>query len=189
VVAYQQKNLSQAESSWKEALRLDPKDARSHNNLGVLRSSAGKHVEALVSFQTASKMKPENSRYLLNEGYENLSLGRVETARKIFERIQKRPDVPHEVGFLATALMAKIDGKWSNVLSFCERSIKLDADYTQALVLRAEALEKLQKLDEAREAYQKALESDPNLVEVEKSLARLKPVPPSPSPSPSNVEP
>lgn len=53
------------------------------------------------------------------------------------------------------------------------------------LMLQAQQHEKLKQADKAREAYQKALDSDPNLDEARKALARLTPAPEvSPSPAP-----
>lgn len=186
VVAYNEKKLAQAEASWREALRLDPKDARSHNNLGVMRSAEGKSVEALTCFQTAAKLNPDNVSYLLNEGLENLSLGRQETARKIFQRVMDKPGAPLDLACLAAASKAKMDNKWKEALDFCERGLNQQAENTRLWMLKGEVLEKLARPAEAREAYQKAFESDPNVVAAEKALQRLEP-PPSPSPSPTST--
>lgn len=184
VVAYNEKNLATAEKCWTEAARLDPQDARSRNNLGVLRSSEGKHGEALVHFQLAAKLKPENPAYLLNETMEMVALNRNEQARKNLARVTKLADQRHDVGFLAEAVGARLDGKWEKVVNLCDSCLKRNADYTQAMVLKAQALEELKKPKEALEAYQAALESDPNLREVEAAVTRLQAAT-SPSPAPS----
>ena len=174
VVAYQEKNLAGAEKFWTEAIRLDAKDARSRNNLGVLRSSEGKHGDALIHFQMAAKLVPENPAYLLNEAMELIALQRPEQARKQLTRVTKLADTRHDVGFLSEALIAKLDGKWEAVCNHCESCLKRNSDYTQAWLLKAQALEELKKPAEALQTYEKALESDPNLVEAERSIARLK---------------
>jgi len=183
VVAYQEKNLSSAEKYWTEAARLDPKDARSRNNLGVLRSSEGKHGDALVQFQMASKLAPENPAYLLNEAMELVALNRLEQARKQLTRVSKLADQRHDVGFLAEAVTAKLDNKWEAVVNHCDSCLKRNADYTQAWLLKAQALEQLKKPSEAVQAYEEAIKSDPNLKEAEQALAKLKAALPSPSPS------
>lgn len=174
VVAYQEKNLAAAEKYWNEAARLNPQDARSRNNLGVLRASEGKHGEALVHFQLASKLKPENPAYLLNETMEMVALQRLDQARKNLARVTKLADQRHDVGFLAEAVSARLDGKWDKVVNLCDSCLKRNADYTQAILLKAQALEELKKPKEALEAYQQALTSDPNLKDAEASVARLK---------------
>jgi tetratricopeptide (TPR) repeat protein len=181
VVAYQEKNLAAAEKFWVEAARLDPKDGRSRNNLGVLRSSEGKHGEALVQFQLASKLAPENPGYLVNEAAELIELQRLDQARAKLTRAGKLADTRHDVGFMAEAWLAKLDGKWDAVVNHCDSCLKRNPDYTQAWLLKAQALEHLKKPEEAVQAYTKALESDPNLKEAELSLARLQPEPKKPA--------
>ena len=188
VVAYQEKNLGAAEKFWVEAARLEPKDARSRNNLGVLRSCEGKHGEALVQFQLAAKLAPENPAYLLNEAGELVALNRLDQARAKLARVGKLADTRHDVGFMAEALTAKLDGKWEAVVNHCESCLKRNADFTQAWLLKAQALEQLKKPEEALQAYTKALESDPNLKEAELSMARLKPAA-SPTPEPKKANP
>lgn len=185
VVAYQEGNLNQAERSWKEVSRLDPKDARSRNNLGVLAQAQGKHQEALLHFQMAAKLVPENPAYLLNESWELLALGRNDTARKQLLRIQRLSDQRHDVGFLALGLLARLDNKWEVVVTHCDSCLKRNPEYTQAWLLKGQALEQLKKPAEALEAYRKAVESDPNVKEAEAAVSRLeKAVSPSPTPKP-----
>jgi tetratricopeptide (TPR) repeat protein len=173
VVAYQEGNLAAAERSWKESSRLDPKDGRSRNNLGVLAQAQGKHQEALLHFQMAAKLVPENPAYLLNESWELLALGRKDTARKQLLRIQRLSDQRHDVGFLALALLSKLDGKWEVAVTHCDSCLKRNPEYTQAWLLKGEALEQLKKPAEALESYKKAVESDPNVKEADAAAARL----------------
>lgn len=189
VVAYQEKNLKLAEKSWQEAARLDPKDPRSRNNLGVLRSAEGKHGDALAQFQMAAKMGPENPTYLFNEAWELVLLNRTKPASDHLLRVRKLANDRHDVGFAAEALMEKINKKWDKVLNHAESSLKRNPDYTQAWLLKGEALEQLGRAPEALEAYRKAVESDSNLLEAQKSVDRLQAAAPSPSPSPSPVAP
>lgn len=183
VVAYQEKDLKLAEKCWSEAARLDSKDARSRNNLGVLRSSQGKHGDALVQFQTASRLAPENPSYLLNEAWELVALNRLEQARNQLKRVQKLADTRHDVGFLASAMLARLDKNPTRALELCDSCLKRNPEYTQAWLLKARLLEELGKPAEAVEAYRKTLESDPNVEEAESSLQRLKPAA-APNPAP-----
>ena len=174
VVYYQQQKLPQAEKAWKEAIRLDNKNARSHNNMGVLRSAEGKFVEALTEFQLASKLDPENPAYLVNMAATMIELKQVANARTNLQRADKLSGKRIDVGALGAAYLAKLDGHWDKVLQYTTMAITQNDDYTQAMLLKAEALEQLKKPEEALKMYQQALESDPNVKEAEQGVARLK---------------
>ena len=185
VVYYQQQNLPMAEKSWKEAIRLDSKNARSHNNLGVLRSAEGKFVEAMTEFQLASKLDPENPSYLVNLAAAMIELKQVENARAQLARADKLSGKRIDVGALGAAYLAKLDKQWDKVLQYSTMALSQNEDYTQAMLLKGEALEHLKKPEEALKLYQQALESDPNVKEAEQAIARLKKPEPSTSPDSS----
>ena len=182
VVFYQQKNLAMAEKSWREAIRLDNKDARSHNNLGVLMSVEGKHVEALAEFQLASKLNQENPTYLVNVAAEMIALKHFENARTQLARVDKISGQRLDVGATGAAYLAKLDGKWDKVLQYTTLALNQNDDYTQAMMLNAEALEHLNRNEDALKMYERAAESDPNLKEAEEAVARLKAPQPKPAP-------
>lgn len=182
VVFYQQKNLAMAEKSWREAIRLDNKDARSHNNLGVLMSVEGKHVEALAEFQLASKLNQENPTYLVNVAAEMIALKHFENARAQLARVDKISGQRLDVGATGAAYLAKLDGKWDKVLQYTTLALNQNDDYTQAMMLNAEALEHLNRNEDALKMYERAAESDPNLKEAEEAVARLKAAQPKPAP-------
>lgn len=185
VVAYQEKDLKMAERCWTEVARLDPKDARCHNNLGVLRSFEGKHAEALVQFQTAVHLNGENAGYYVNEAWELIALNRTDQARNELQRAQKLADTRHDVGFLAVALLDRLEKHPDRALQRCEEALKRNPDYTLAWLLKARLLEQLGKPAEALEAYRKTLESDPNVAEAEAAVKRL--TPPAGSPTPKDA--
>ncbi len=178
VVAYQEKDLAAAERYWQEASRLDNKDPRSRNNLGILRSCEGKHVEALVQFQGAAKLAPENPAYLLNAAMELIALNRLDNARSELKRVDKLAGNKLDIGYMGVALVAKLDGQWSKAVEHCKSCLKNNPDFTQAWLLQAQAYEQLKNPEEAIKSYEKALESDPNLKEAEQNLVRLKPAKP-----------
>ncbi len=183
VVFYQQQNLPMAEKSWKEAIRLDNKNARSHNNLGVLRSAEGKFVEAMTEFQLAAKLDPENPSYLVNLASAMIELKQNENARLQLQRADKLSGKRIDVGAVGAAYLAKIDKQWEKVLQYTTMALTQNDDYTQAMLLKGEALEQLKKPEEALKMYEQALESDPNVKEAEAAVARLKkPEPPKEAP-------
>ena len=189
VVAYQEGNLPLAEKCWNEAIRLEPREARSRNNLGILRSAEGKHGEALIHFQAAWRNQPEKYAYQVNEAAELIALNRAEPARQILAKIARLSEIQADVREYALALQAKLDGKWEVVVNRCDNCLSQNKEHSQALLLQAEAFEKLGKPKEASEAYSKALASDPNLKVASQALERLKPTEPKPSDKPEEKKP
>ena len=65
---------SEAEKELLELLRQHPKDARAHNNLGVLLMGQGKFKEAASHFSEAVKLQPnyKNARVNLEVALKNL---------------------------------------------------------------------------------------------------------------------
>jgi tetratricopeptide (TPR) repeat protein len=174
VVAYQEGNLALAEKCWNEAIRLDPREARSRNNLGILRSAEGKHTEALTLFQAAWRNQPEKYAYQANEATELIYLNRPEAARQILAKLGRLSEIQPDVREYALALQAKLDSKWEVVVNRCDNCLSTNKEHSQALLLQAEAFEKLGKAKEAGEAYAKALASDPNLKQAQQAVERLK---------------
>ena len=176
-----------AEKSWKEAIRLDNKNARSHNNLGVLRSAEGKYVEAMTEFQLASKLDPENPSYLVNLAAAMIELKQIENARLQLARADKLSGKRIDVGAVGAAYLAKLDNQWEKVLQYTTMALTQNDDYTQAMLLKGEALEHLKKPEEALKLYEQALESDPNVKEAENAIGRLKKPEPTKTPEPTRT--
>jgi tetratricopeptide (TPR) repeat protein len=183
VIAYAQKDLPGAEKQWNEALKLDPKMARARNNLGVLHQMKEQHQMALADFKGAAMLSPENPAYLLNEAFEYLALGDKAQVRILCDRIQHLSDHRVEVGFCSVALKDYADEQWAKCATFCDSALARDPDLTEALLLKARALQKQSKTEAARAAYEAALKSDPNLITASKALAAMKP-PATPNPAP-----
>jgi tetratricopeptide (TPR) repeat protein len=73
-------------AEWKEALKLDPEDAKAHNNLGVLLLRKGRLDEGIAHFQKALEVNPEYSDALNNLGIALLKEGKSEEAIKHLQK-------------------------------------------------------------------------------------------------------
>jgi tetratricopeptide (TPR) repeat protein len=73
-------------AGWKEALELDPGDAKAHNNLGVLLLRKGRLDEGIAHFQKALEVDPEYGEALNNLGIALLKEGKSEEAIKHFQK-------------------------------------------------------------------------------------------------------
>ncbi len=86
--------LDKAADEFWEILRLDPKRAEAHANLGVIAYSQGKYADAIKSFSAALNLNPSlwNAQAFL--GLVEARMGRMEDAKalleKSFEHIENR---------------------------------------------------------------------------------------------------
>lgn len=64
--AQEEKLWREAEYRLRQALELNPKDARLYNNLGVALEAQGKLAEAHAAYEEAVKLAPENEAFRRN---------------------------------------------------------------------------------------------------------------------------
>jgi tetratricopeptide (TPR) repeat protein len=188
VLAYAQQDLKEAEKQWRETLRLDAKNARARYNLGVLHEAEERKKEALADYAAAAALNPENPRYVVSQASVYLELGQKNEAKNCLDKTKKLSEKRHDIGFLAEALTQFSLEQYDKVVVACNAALDRNPDLTTALLLKARALEHLKKNEEARQAYQAAADSDPNIKEAKTALERLKPsATPTPSPTPTST--
>jgi tetratricopeptide (TPR) repeat protein len=73
-------------AAWKEALEIDPGDAKANNNLGVLLLRNGKPDEGIAHFRKALEVDPVYGEALNNLGIALLNEGKSEEAIKHFQK-------------------------------------------------------------------------------------------------------
>lgn len=185
VVAYAQQDLAEAQKRWREALATDPSMAAAHNNLAACYQLAGDPARALSEYQDAVRLDTENPFYKFNLGVQLLTMRRVAEAKQRLTDVMQQ-NMRDDLSLAAAAYLAVEANEPDKAIKLATMALSKNEDLSQLLVLQGEQHEKLQHPEQAREAYQKALEGDPNLEVARKALARLGPAPsPSPLPSPS----
>lgn len=60
IKAYEAKDYAGAEGHFREAVKLDPKFAEAHYNLGLALHGQKNHKDAAVEFKLAKKLAPDN---------------------------------------------------------------------------------------------------------------------------------
>ncbi|MGE0489652.1 MAG: tetratricopeptide repeat protein [Vulcanimicrobiota bacterium] len=173
VLAYARKDLVKAEKEWKEALIGDPKMARARNNLGTLHLMGGRPEQALIEFREANDLEKENPLYLVNLAWALADSQQVGMARLRLKEAQEEANERHDIGFTAAALGAYLDKDYEKTVKLSDLALKENKELVQAALLKARALEALDKKSDARLVYEEILKSDPNIVEAEKALERL----------------
>ena len=88
---FRQRNYSQAEDFLRRVVRQNPKYADVQNILGVIHHSQGRFSDAIAAFEHALEINPNYTEALLNLAVLYNDLGQYKEARKLYERLRKRP--------------------------------------------------------------------------------------------------
>lgn len=86
-IYYDIQNFIEAKKFYKEAVFIDPKNARSQALLGVLQSKDGEHESAIKSLETAAALDTNNSNIKYNLALAYEVSGRKEEAKNQYEKV------------------------------------------------------------------------------------------------------
>ncbi len=80
------RRLGEAETETRRAIELDPNFSLSHGALGNVLHFAGRHEQALESFEQALRLDPQFNVWLHALGRAQFALGRYAEAEALFKR-------------------------------------------------------------------------------------------------------
>jgi Flp pilus assembly protein TadD len=152
--------FDEAAAAYRRVVALDPGHVRARNNLGVLLDRRGAHEAAAEHFRTALEREPENPELLGNLGAALGGLGRYDEAERWLRKAARleptRSDVRANLGILhfrrGLYAQAEEELKW-----VCQE----DPDHATAHVFRGEALNRLDRADEALDVLERASHLQP----------------------------
>lgn len=95
------RRFGEARRRWNDLLRLNPKRAGAHYNIGHCWAEEGQWKKALKSTNRALRLEPENKDFLMNLAVCQARLDRLDDAEKTCKMIiAKHPDYPLPKGLL-----------------------------------------------------------------------------------------
>ena len=153
-------DLDQALLHLQRALELDPKDAKTLNDLGVVHRARGDWDKAAIYFKESLRFDPGNARTHNNLGVALLNQREYFKALASFDdslRIDPRDARVHYHIGLAQSIL----GRWSLAHNCFRRAIELEegmAEYHREL---GYVLLKQRDLEASKSVYRRALELDP----------------------------
>ena len=155
-----------AEPYWQEALRRDPDDLRNNNALGLLRLRSGQFREAEQHFRRAiQRLIQRNPNPYDGEPYYNLGLalefqGCHEEAYSAFYKSVWN-HAWQAAGYYALGQIDCRRGDFSAALEHLGQSLVVNAANTKARNLKAAALRRLGRIDEAEAVARETAALDP----------------------------
>ena len=153
--------LAEAKVICQRLLSKYPKDAETHNMLGVIAVSENRQSEAVHHLQTAVSYDPNNVGYLYNLGRLFMRLNRIELAIPVYMRIIKL-DPKYSSAVTAIADFFQKMGRADKGLPILEKYLESNPTAPNVLTMKAQALETLGRQPEAEAIYVQ-LENIPGL--------------------------
>ena len=154
------RNNSQAETIWREILRVEPNNGKAYNNLGNALRRQGKLAEALAAHQKALQLNHNDAEAYVGIGNVLNAQGKPEEALASHKKaIQLNPKLAIAYNGLGNALSDQ--KKLDEAIAAYQKAIELDPKFAYAYNNLGIALYDQKKLDEAIAAYRKAIELDP----------------------------
>ncbi len=164
--------LNEAELSFKQALKLNPKMARAWNGLAGIDLVRGNITEAEHSVEQATKTAPNDTQVLLTRSRLLLALKKPEEAlHYIFKAKQQSPKDPEMNLLLGQSYYAL--QRYDDAIIQLQQVLDKAPDNTEALKLMSAAYDHKMKPEDAETALQRAVSLNPGDVEAAMSLMKI----------------
>jgi tetratricopeptide (TPR) repeat protein len=153
--AHQAGQLQQAETLYRQVLRVEPANADALHLLGVLAYQAGQHQLALDYIGKALAVRPQDAAFHSNRGLVLDALGRWDEAVACYrEALRLRPDDATVHNNLGNAIRRQ--GRLHEATACYREALRLRPNYPQAHNNLGNALKEQGRLDEAIAYYREA---------------------------------
>ncbi|MFM6324535.1 MAG: tetratricopeptide repeat protein [Microcystis panniformis] len=149
-------NNSQAETIWREILRVEPNNGKAYNNLGNALRRQRKLAEALAAHQKALQINHNDAEAYVGIGNVLNAQGKPEEALAYHKKaLQLNPKLAIAYNGLGNALIGQ--KKLDEAVAAYQKAIELDPKYATAYNNLGVTLSDQKKLDEAISKYRTAL--------------------------------
>ena len=170
--AMDDRKWSEAAALFREGLKIAPRDATLHQNLGTALYLGGDPQGAEAEFEEAARLLPGYARALFSLGILMEERGRDQAAIDRFSQaVASDPTMLNARSSLADAL--RRSGKLDAAIAEYAAVVKADPSASQARFGQAMALVRLRRYGEARVVLEEAARAHPDQPGLAHALARL----------------
>jgi predicted O-linked N-acetylglucosamine transferase (SPINDLY family) len=156
--------LDEALSSYGEAVLLNPHDALTHYNMGVLLQAMNRPEEALARFGAAIAISPEYVAALCNRGILLQEQGEFDAALNDYDRaIERDPGFAH--AYFSRGTLHHRRKHFDAALADYDQAITLDRGYADAYCNRGSLLVETHRFDAALASLDSAIDINPAFAE------------------------
>jgi len=158
-----------SESLWTHTLACTSDNVGAHYNLGDALLKKGNADEAIVHYQQALQINPDDEEVRYNLGTVLFQKGRMDEAIVQYQKaLQIKPDFTKARLNLGNTLLQK--GKLDEAITHFQKVLEIKPDYAEAQNSLGYALFLKGQVDEAISHYQKALQINPDYAEAHYNL-------------------
>ncbi|MCJ1993883.1 tetratricopeptide repeat protein [Lactococcus piscium] len=144
----------------KEAIKLNPKDARSYNNLGNAYKAKGEYDKAIENYEKSITIDPNYTGSYNNLGNVYKAKGEYDKVIECYEKsISIDPNCAMPYNNLGVAY--KIKGEYDKAIENYEKSISIDPNYDKAYNNLGVVYSAKGEYDKAIEYYEKSIVINP----------------------------
>lgn len=159
------------ETLYNHILQYSPKSARIHYNLGDLYRQRGQFDGAIVQYKMALDINPGYIWAHNNLGNLYDEIGEHEKAIEEFKKSVKIK--PNYIAYNSLGITHYNRGLWLLAIKQYNKAIELNPQAAKPYLNLGNAYYKLEKLNEAKKAWKKALQINPALKHIEENLKAL----------------
>ena len=164
--------MDDAIAHFQEAVKIEPDEAKFHNNLGNALVQKGRMDEAITHFQEALKIDPNEAEMHYNLGNALLKEGSVDDAIIQYQKaLEIKPDYVDVRVNLGNALLKK--GSVDDAIAHFRKALQIKPDNTKAQNNLGNAFLQKGKTEEAITHFQEALKIEPAQPGTQNNLAWL----------------
>lgn len=158
---------------WSEMVERYPQNALAHSNLGNCFRENGLLNSAINEYTTALNLDPNEAMDHNKLGSCYFKKGMLREALSEFKKALKlNPDLAITYNGIGSILGDR--GLYKEALAYFEHAVKLDTKYIQTYNNLGVTYTRMEKWDEARKIWEKALEMSPGNKELRDNLKKLK---------------
>ena len=161
VILQQQGRFADAEREWRQVLALDPHDGRAHAMLALCLSERKEYAQASYEADAAAGLAPDEPFVHYVRGKVLYDRDRYDEAAAAAEQAIQLDALDPDYFWLLAAIRFE-QRRWPAALAAAEEGLKADPEHAGCTNLRAMALVKLGRRDEAGTAIDAALARDPD---------------------------
>ena len=155
----------------RKCIKLDPKDAESHNNLGAIYQELGRLDEAEASYIQATILQTRHTEAYNNLGNVFKDQGKFEKAINAYEKvISINPN--YSEAYYNMGLTFKLLGKLEKSKACYTKAIELNPNHSRAYNNLGNVFQEKGETQEAILAYKKALLINPDNIEAHNNIGK-----------------
>jgi tetratricopeptide (TPR) repeat protein len=172
IATHQRGDFAEAEKLYREALKVDPRQADALALLGVVLGAKGSYDEALRLVTQAVEIDPQSALFHFHRGSVQMAMKMLSEAVESFQRaLALQPQFPQAYYNLANALRA--DNRWPEAINAYRAALQQQPDYAEAYNNLALSLVHEKQFDEALAAAKKSVEYNPTYGEGWRTLCNI----------------